>query len=292
MATIITNQATLNYRYGNITARTVSNITSTVLNGPLSITKSSLSDSYRLGQDITYLITVTNNGNAQVNGVVVTDDLGSYESNGTTVTPLTYIGPAQLFINGVFNSIILAVVGEDNLTFTIPSIPANGNAQIIYLTRINSFACGAAEAYITNTATVNLDCDCPCEGPATATHTITAEEFADVRMVKNVCPNPAICGEPLTYTITIYNYGNIEADDIVLTDRFEPALTDITVTVDGDIIPSENYRYVNGVLTLPSPGSDYSITIPPAVFSQDPVTGVCTVTPSSVVITISGTIQA
>lgn len=290
MATIITNQATLNYRYGNITARTVSNVTSALLNGPLSITKSSLSDSYRLGQDITYLITVTNNGNAQVNGVVVTDDLGSYELNGNTITPLTYIGPAQLFINGVFNSILQPVVGEDNITFNISSIPANGNAQIMYLTRINSSACGAAEAYITNTATAYLNCDCPCEGPATASHTITAEEFADVRMVKNVCPNPATCGEVLNYTITVYNYGNMEATEIVLTDSFEPALTDITVTVDGDIIPSENYSYVNGVLTLPSAGSDYSISIPPAVFTQDPVTGVCTVTPSSVVITISGTI--
>ncbi len=290
MATIITNQATLNYRYGNITARTVSNVTSTLLNGPLSITKSSLSDSYRLGQDITYLITVTNNGNTQANGIVVTDDLGSYELGGNTITPLTYIGPAQLFINGVFNRILQPVTTDDNIIFTIPSIPENGNAQIMYLTRINSFACGAAEAYITNTATVNFNCDCPCEGPATASHTITAEEFADVRMVKSVCPNPAICGEELTYTITIYNYGNIEATEIVLTDRFEPALTDITVTVDGDIIPSGNYSYVNGVLTLPSAGSDYSITIPPAVFTQDPVTGVCTATPSSVVITISGTI--
>lgn len=289
MATIITNQATLNYRYGTSTATATSNITTAVLNGPLSISKTSLSQSYRVGQNVTYLITVTNNGTAGAEDITIIDDLGTFLSDGNNVTPLTYLGPSQLFINGAFESEITPTLGANNIAFMIPSIPAGGNAQIIYLVRVNSYASSEAGSEITNTATADFDCGCPCNEPVSDSYTITAEEFADVRIVKTICPNPVVCGSTVTFTFNLYNYGNIPATDVVLTDTFDPALSDIEVFVDDVLIPSEDYNYINGTLRLPALGSDFEITIPAATFERDDV-GNITVTPGNVRIVVRGTI--
>lgn len=289
MATIITNRATVNYNYGTSAAVAVSNVTSTVLNGVLSIEKTSLSDNYRIGQELTYIITVSNNGASLAEDITVVDDLGSYQVNGSYITPLTFIGNAQLFINGVFDSILMPTAGENSIIFDIPSIPAGGNAQIIYQARVNEFANGEAGSEITNTACADFDCGCPCNEPICDSYTVTANEFAELRIVKSVCPNPVVCGETLTYVIDIYNYGNIAATDVVITDTFDPALSDLAVRVDGVIIPETDYNYVGGVLTLPNAAGD-EITVPAATFAQDPTTGVVTVTPGRIQVIVTGTV--
>ncbi|MBR6755073.1 MAG: DUF11 domain-containing protein [Clostridia bacterium] len=290
MATIITNQARLNYRYAG--AREIStvfsNTASAILNGQLDIEKTSLSTTYRIGQDITYFITVTNEGNGAVNDVVITDDLGTYRVGNNNYTPLTYIGPSQLLINGVFDSLITPVISNGRIVYNIENLPANATAQIRYIVRVNEFANGSICSQITNTATAV--CDCICNEPASDSHTLTAEAFADVRVIKSICPNPVICGEEVNFIFDIYNYGNLEATDVILIDTFNPPITDIEVRVDGVLIPESDYDYVNGVLTLPSPDSDYSITVPPATFTQNPQTGIISIVPGNVRITVSGRI--
>ncbi len=288
MATIITNQATLNYRYGTATATAVSNVATSVLNQILEITKDSLNSTYRIGQTVTYIITVTNNGSNESQPVTVVDDLGTYAINGNDVTPLTYNGPAQLFINGVLESVLTPEIEEGSVTFNIPAIPAGGNAQIIYLATVNEFASGASGSQITNTATADSDCDCPCDEAVSDSNTITAEEFADVRIVKSVCPNPAVCDGELTYTFDIFNYGNIAATEVVLTDTFIPPLTDIEVYVNGTLIPEDDYSYINGTLTLPDEDSDLEISVPAASFAVDDETGNITLVPGQIQIIVRG----
>ena len=41
---------------------------------------------------------------------------------------------------------------------------------------------------------------------------------------------------------------------------------------DGQVIPSSNYMYTDGLLTLPS-GTGYSLTVPAASISQNPTNG-------------------
>ncbi len=291
MATIITNQARLNYRYGTATATAVSNVTSTILNSQLSVSKTALSDCYRIGQNITYIISITNNNSRSASDIMVADDLGTYNASCGEVTPLDFIGPAQLFINGVFRSAIAPTIEENGIVFEIDSLPANSNAQIIYIAQVNEYANGAIGSVITNTVIVDNNCDCPCEIPSSDSTTVPVCQYADVRIVKSICPNPVICGERLTYTFTLYNYGNIPATDVVLTDTFEPALTDLEVTINGVFIPSEDYDYVNGTLTLPADDSEYEITIPAATFSRNANCAI-TVTPGSVQITVSGNIDS
>lgn len=289
MATIITNRATVNYRFGTSTASAVSNVTSTILNGILDINKTSLSEQYRIGQEVTYIITLTNNGDSVSEDITVVDNLGTYAFNGTNVTPLTYIGPAQLFINGVFDTVLTPTVNAASVVFDINSIPAGGSAQIIYIVRVNSFANSTVGSVITNTATADNDCGCPCDEPVSDSYTITAEEFADLRIVKSVCPNPVICGGELTYVIDLYNYGNIPATEVVLTDTFDPALADLSVTVDGVTVPESDYTYINGTLTLPD-GDGNEIIVPAAEFVRNPATGAYEAVPGHVQIVVSGTV--
>lgn len=289
MATIISNQATLNYRYGTLNATAVSNIVTAPIGTQLTVEKTSLTETYRIGQDITYVISISNNGSSESGDLTVFDDLGGFTFNGNEVTPLTYLGPAQLFINGVFSRDIEPTFNENGIIFELDGLGTNANLQIIYRARANEFASGEEDSVITNTVTVENNCFCPCDEPASDSNAIVSEDFADVRIVKSVCPNPIICGEELTFTFEISNYGNVEAREITLTDTFVPLLNDITVSINGVIIPESDYDYENGVLTLPNENGD-EITIPPAEFLRNPTTGVVSIIPSKITITVSGTL--
>ena len=60
MATQITNQATLTYQYGAVTASAASNIATAILQEALAVTKSALDSGYRGDQPVTYILTATN----------------------------------------------------------------------------------------------------------------------------------------------------------------------------------------------------------------------------------------
>ena len=287
MATIITNQATLNYRFGTATASTVSNITSAAIGGSTEIVKTSLNQSYRSNENITYIINVANSG-SPIENITISDNLGSYTTNGNIYTPLTFSGNAQLFINGIENNNFEINETENGIEFVIDNIPTNGNAQIIYQATVNEYAPICCGGSITNTVISN--CQCICGGTAEDSHTINAECYADVRISKSVCPNPIKCGEEITYIFDIYNYGNIDATDIVLTDTFTPPLTDIVVSLDGTVIPNTEYSYFNGVLTLPTVENEFEITVPAASCTRNTETGLYIVTPGHIQIIVTGNI--
>ena len=287
LATIISNQATVNYRFGTTTAEATSNVATTSLEYPLSIEKASLSRTYRIGDNLTYIITVVNNGNNALESVSVVDDLGTFVLNGNEITPLDFSGEAYLYVNGILRSEITPVIEDNGIVFEIEDIPANSNAQIIYQARVNDFACFEAGGAITNTSTAVNNCDCICDGTSEASNTVVAEEYAEVRIIKSVCPNPVICGEELTFVFDIYNYGNVEATNVVLRDTFVPPLENISVRIDGNEVAESDYSYTNGVLILPDASGD-EITIPAAECTRDPATGVVSRVPGSIRITISG----
>lgn len=104
MPTQITNQASLVYNYGSATGNAVSNIATTTLLDPIAADKTSVGDTYRPGENITYVLSIQNHGNTALTGISITDNLGSYTVGGTTVTPLTYANSASLYINGVYSA--------------------------------------------------------------------------------------------------------------------------------------------------------------------------------------------
>lgn len=131
-----TNQAQL--RYGN--AVTNSNVAVGEILEVLSATKTAVKTTYGQNDTVTYIISIVNSGATAFNGLTLTDDLGAYTFGTGTVTPLTYIpGTINYYINGTLQTAPTVEAGPP-LTVSGISVPANGNATIIYETAVNEFA--------------------------------------------------------------------------------------------------------------------------------------------------------
>ena len=93
-----TNQAQL--RYGRSIAN--SNIAVGEILEVLSAAKEAVRNTYRQNDTITYVISIVNAGTLAYTGLTITDNLGAYPYNTTTLVPLDYMeGTAKYYINGV-----------------------------------------------------------------------------------------------------------------------------------------------------------------------------------------------
>lgn len=287
MATI-ENFATVTYTSGGVFETKVSNLAEIELDSSLDFSKITLGTTYTAGSSVTYILSVTNGSTATVSNIAITDNLGTFTQDTTEITPLTFDSPALLLINGQDASAQLttdtSVTGA--VTFTIPSLAPGATANIIYNATPNTFAPLTSGSTITNTAELTSDSDC-ADGSATAT--ITVLDAADVEVVKTMSPNPVVCGDTVTYTIRIYNYGNIPAENVQLTDTFTPAPENITVSRNGVPLVATDYDYTDGTLTVPAGGADAD-TVPAATFTRDTTTGEITVSPGVVEYVITGNI--
>lgn len=287
MATI-ENFATVSYTSGGISETKVSNLAEIGLESAISFTKSTLGETYGEDDVITYILSMTNTSASTITNVSITDDLGTFVFGTLELSPLTYTAPALLLIDGQDVSAQLTVDTSTagSLVFSFPALPAGATANIVYRAAVNEYAPLDVDASVTNTATLTSDSDC---ADGTASATITAVSAANVSVFKQMSPNPVICGDTVTYTIRIYNYGNIAAENVVLTDTFNPAPENITVSRDGVLLIATDYTYVNGTLTVPSTAQS-PVTVPAATFIRDVTTGIVNVTPGMIEYTITGTI--
>ena len=281
MATIL-NQANLTYTYGTTTETVASNIAETEWNAALAAEKRVLEDAYREGSTLTYLISLTNDAAAPVENLVITDNLGAFTPAGAAapVVPLTFAGNATLFIDGVFSEELTPTPVPEGIRFTIPSVPANANALLIYQATANAYAPLAVGSEITNTATVGET------EPLTVSATVPVAEYADVSIEKEMRPNPITDGDTLTAIFTIENRGNTAATGLVLTDDFPVSLSNVAVAVNG--APVTDFTFDGNSLTLPANGAT-TLSVPKATFSVD-ATGAVSVTPGVLTIVLTGTI--
>lgn len=282
---IFTNQATLTYN-GNSTN---SNIAYGEIVDVLVATKTAVEANYMPGQLVTYVVTLRNTGNAPLTGLVVTDDLGGYDFNGTMVYPLTYEdGSVALFANGVPQAAPTVVAGPP-LVFSNVTVPAGGDVVIVYQARANAFTNPAVGGTIDNTVTVTGD---GLSAPITATETVVANAGPMLSISKSITPAQVVDNDRVTYTFVIQNSGNeavVATDDAAITDTFDPILTALAVTFDGAVWTQGvqyNYNEATGLFTT-VPGQ---ILVPAATYTQDPVTGAYTANPGIATLVVTGTI--
>lgn len=282
---IFSNQATLTYNGSS----TNSNIAYGEILDVLAATKTAVEGSYTPGNLVTYVVTLRSTGNAPLNGLTVTDNLGGYDFNGTTVYPLTYeAGSAALFVNGVPQT-APAVTAGPPLVFTGINIPAGGDAVLVYQARANAYANPAAGGTIVNTVTVTGD---GLSAPITATETVTAAAAPALTISKSITPTQVVDNDRVTYTFVIQNSGNeavVATDNAAITDTFDPILTALAVSFNGAPWTQGvqyNYNETTGLFaTVPG-----QIVVPAATYTQDPITGAYTVTPGIATLTVTGTI--
>lgn len=281
---LFTNQATLSY---NDTV-TTSNVTTGELLEVLAITKTAASDTYGSQDTVTYVISITNTGTAPFTGLTVTDNLGGYTFDGGTVYPLTYVPDSVLYyVNGVLQAAPAVVPGAP-LVFSGISVPAGGNALLVYEARPNQFAPPTAGSTIVNEATVSGG---GLSAPVSDTAVVTADNGPQLTISKSLSPLTVSENGRLTYTFVLQNTGNTAAvatDNATITDTFDPILSNLTVTFNGTTwTEGVDYTYdeSTGLFTT-VPGQ---ITVPAATYTQNE-SGVWVVTPGTATLTVTGTV--
>ena len=285
MAASFQNMATLTYTGGTVD----SNIVTGELREVLTVVKTAVNKSYELGGRVTYVISLSNSGTVALTGLTLTDDLGGYAFGGTTLYPLAYVeGSLRYFQNGVLQD-MPAVVAGPPMTVTGVTVPAGGSALVVYETAVTRYTPMAAESTVTNTVTVTGG---GLAEAVTAQETVGVASGSRLSVCKSLSPTVVAENGQLTYTFTIQNRGNTAvtaADDVTLRDVFKPILKNITVTYNGTAW-SAGTEYTYSETTGEFVSAVGQITVPAATNTQDPVTGVWSVTPGSSVLVITGTV--
>ena len=282
---IFSNQATLTYNGSTTNSNTAYGEILEVL----AVTKTAVEGSYTPGDTVTYVVTLRNTGTAPLTGFTVTDDLGGYVYNSTTVYPLTYVADsAALFVNGVPQAAPAVNAGPPLVVNGI-SVPGGGDAVLVYQAQANAFADPAAGGTIVNTVTVAGD---GLNAPITASETVTAQSEPALTISKSISPAQVVDNDRVTYTFVIQNSGNqavVATDNAAVTDNFDPILTALTVTFNGTAWTQGtqyNYDETTGQFaTVPG-----QILVPAATYTQDPVTGAYSMTPGIATLVVTGTI--
>ena len=278
------NFATLSYNGGVLTSNTV---TGEILE-TLSATKTAVRDIYGAGEDLTYVISLLNSGAVALTNLTLVDDLGGYDFGGTTVYPLAYAaGSVRYYVNGVLQATPTVNAGPP-LSISGISVPAGGNAIIVYEADVTAYAPLASASEIINTVTVTGG---GLTTPVVATETVTVRDGASLAISKTL--EPAIVSEngQITYTFVIENYGNTEAvatDNVVLSDNFDPILNPISVTYNGAVW-TEGVNYTYDATTGAFATVAGQITVPAATYVQNP-DGTWSVLPGASVVVVSGTV--
>ena len=282
---LFTNQATLSY--GDTV--TSSNIAVGEILETISVTKTAINATYGQNDSITYIISIINSGSSAFNNLTLTDNLGTYDFGTGTLTPLNYTeGTLRYYVNGVLQASPAATVNQDSIVVNGVSVPAGGNAILVYEVSTNQYAPLTPDGQITNTGTVS--------GmgitPVLAEETVTAKNSPDLTITKSISPVPVSEGEEVTYTFLIQNTGNtplVATDNAVITDLFDPILTNLSVSFNGALWTNGteyNYNQATGLFeTVPS-----NVTVPAAIYTQDPTTGVWSITPGTSTLVIKGII--
>ena len=278
------NQATLSYNSSTVSSNTV---TGEVVSS-LSLIKTALSSVYAPGDVISYAISISNSGENDFTGLTLTDDLGGYAFNGGTLYPLSYEdGSLRAFVNGTAVTEPV-VTGETPLVIEDISVPAGGNALIIYSARVNNFAqpCGGT---ITNIAAFADGCPC-AEGSASAEVETVCEPRLSI--TKQLCPAVINrCDEPVTFTFIIRNDGCCPAmanAGATVQDTFDPPISITSVTFNGNEWTEPGFYTYNGETGEFATVSG-QITVPAATYSQNTETGEWTSVPGESVLVITGT---
>ncbi len=279
------NQASLSYNGNTINSNIVTGEIVEVLEGA----KTAIPTTYTVGDEVTFAISLVNSGTTALNGLTVNDNLGQYAFGAGFVVPLDFIpDTVRLFVNGELQA-TPTVTDTNPLEITGINIPANGNAVLVYKARANQFAPIGEDGNFTNSALIS---GAGLTQPVSVASTLTASDGLNLDITKAVSPDTVAENGELTYTFTIQNTGATAAtaaDDLVITDTFDPVLNITSVTFNGTPwAEGTNYTYneATGLFTTTAG----QITVPAATYEQDPGTGAYVITPGTSVIRVTGTI--
>lgn len=179
------------------TADNVATQNTTLINaGDLTLAKSASPEPVVAGTEVTYTITVTNNGPS---------DSTSFSVNDVLPAGVTYVPGSASGTGWTFN--------QQNGTFS-GTLPVGQTATYTFRGTVT-----AASGSLVNTATVTATgTPDPDPGNNTGSATTTVAAGADLEMDKTASPVPAIPGSTITFELTVTNNGPSPAEGVRFTD--------------------------------------------------------------------------
>jgi uncharacterized repeat protein (TIGR01451 family) len=168
----------------------------------LSVSKSDSPDPVVINQPLTYTVTLTNNGPDNSTGSTVTDTLPAGVTFGSASGGCSEAG-------GVVTCAIGALANGANTSVTIVVTPT-------------------VTGVITNTAVVDgnqADGNAANDSDSEETTVVPVPVDADLSLSKSDSPDPALVGQPLTYTLTVTNNGPDASTGSVVTDTLPAGVT-------------------------------------------------------------------
>lgn len=225
-------------------------------------------------------------------GVTLLDDLGKYDFQGFPRFPTFYIDNTvtlNYYQSGVVTTgAVTAAQTSDGITFSF-DIPANTVAVLSYEVNVSSFAPLTVGFFIENVATLSGN---GIDTPLKDTYAIPIAEQVNLKIAK-CAEDVATEGQPFTFKFIVSNYGNVaisDTDYVVVSDLLNPALSNVQVYANG-VLWTEGNQYVYDENLFYFQTQYGAIDLDAATFTQDSF-GRWITDPSSLVITITGTVQS
>ena len=175
----------------------------------LALTKTATPDPAVGGQNVTYTLTVTNQGPSDALAVAVADTLPA----GTT---LVSIAPEQGSCSPAAGTI----------TCNVGTVAALDTVSIDVVVTVDAGVLGQLD----NTATVSSPTTDPSPANNTATASVDVTAAADLSLAKTLEAAPLVPGTDAAYVLTVHNAGPSDATAVTVTDTLPAPLTYVSAT--------------------------------------------------------------
>ncbi len=182
----------------------------------LEVTSVASAATYNAGQNVTYTLTVTNNGPAQADSVSVTNDIPNFLT--ATAQNITATGGTVQVTSNSTGEIVVSY----------PNIPSGESRTItvVATSLASQAATTGADATVTVTGT-GLDSDVTNN---TDTASFDLLRQAVLQITKTDTPDPILVGQALSYQILVTNVGPSTATNVQVRDTLPTGLTFNTVS--------------------------------------------------------------
>jgi uncharacterized repeat protein (TIGR01451 family) len=207
----------------------------------LSVQKTDSPDPVVAGSNLTYSISVTNNGPSTAASAQLSDTLPA------DTTFVSLMAPAGW-------SCTTPAVGATGTVSCTNSSVAPGSSVFTLVVNVSPSASGL----ISNTASMSASTADPNSGNNSATATTTVNASADLSVTKADSPDPVLAGTDLSYSLSVSNAGPSDAQSVSLTDAVPAGTTFVSLTQDTG--PAFT-------LTAPPVGGTGNVTLSSATFA-------------------------